>query len=188
MTDKIQIPEITDLEACVEALLFAAAEPVSPGKLALVLDNKTREIEKSLIRLEKYYLKNHYLRLMWNDGRVQLTTAPIIALSIEKLLGLQIKGMLSKAALETLAIVAYRQPITRPRIDNIRGVNSDGVLRSLLRKGLLQDMGRGEGPGRPILYSLTMEFLQYFGLSSVKDLPPLNMEEEPSTTNQEVTR
>jgi len=75
--------------------------------------------------------------------------------------------------LEALAIIAYKQPVTRPQIDSIRGVNSDGVLKNLLNKGLIQEIGRAEAPGRPILYSSTSEFLQYFGLNSIDELPPL---------------
>jgi segregation and condensation protein B len=89
---------------------------------------------------------------------------------------------LSRAALEALAIIAYEEPATRPQIDAIRGVNSDGVLKSLLSKGLIQEVGRADSPGRPILYSVTSEFLQFFGLSSLSDLPPLSasvVEEEP---------
>ena len=89
------------------------------------------------------------------------------------MLELETTSTLSQAALETLSIIAYQQPITRPQIDSIRGVNSDGVLRTLLNKGLIDDVGRAEGPGRPILYSTTTEFLKYFGLSSYEELPPL---------------
>mgnify|MGYP000878535240 FL=1 len=90
-----------------------------------------------------------------------------------KYLGIETTSRLSRAALETLAIIAYRQPITRPGIDAIRGVNSDGVLKSLLSKGLIEEIGRTEGPGRPILYGITEEFLQYFGLGSINELPEL---------------
>jgi segregation and condensation protein B len=86
---------------------------------------------------------------------------------------------LSRAALETLAIIAYQQPVTRPVVDSIRGVNSDGVIKSLLSKGLLQEVGRAEGPGRPILFGTTPEFLQHFGLNSLSELPPLNLQVEP---------
>jgi segregation and condensation protein B len=80
--------------------------------------------------------------------------------------------------LEALSIVAYQQPVTRPQVDSIRGVNSDGVMKSLLHKGLIQDVGRAPGPGRPILYASTPEFLQHFGLSSLDELPPMEVEEE----------
>jgi segregation and condensation protein B len=97
---------------------------------------------------------------------------------IEKYLGLETGTHLSRAAVETLAIVAYRQPITRPGIDAIRGVSSDGVLRSLLTKGLVQEVGRAEGPGRPILYGTSDAFLQHFGLSSLEMLPAFELPKE----------
>jgi segregation and condensation protein B len=106
-----------------------------------------------------------------------LTSAPEAAEAIETFLGLEATSRLSGAALEALAIIAYQQPVTRPQVDAIRGVNSDGVMKNLLHKGLIQEVGRAEGPGRPILYSTTPEFLGHFGLASLDDLPPLNMEE-----------
>ena len=103
----------------------------------------------------------------------------MLASIIENYLGLEATARLSRAALETLAIIAYRQPVTRPGIDAIRGVNSDGVLKSLLSKGLVQEMGRAEGPGRPILYGTTTEFLQHFGLSTLGQMPPYELPEKP---------
>jgi segregation and condensation protein B len=116
---------------------------------------------------------------------VQLTTAPEIANQVEAFLGLEATAHLSRAALEALAIIAYQQPVTRPQIDSIRGVNSDGVMKSLLAKGLLQEVGRAEGPGRPILYGTTPEFLQHFGLGSLGELPPLILP-EPEEGNKDV--
>jgi len=115
---------------------------------------------------------------------VQLTTAAEIASLVEKFLGLEAVTHLSRAALETLAIIAYQQPVTRPQVDGVRGVNSDGMMKSLLSKGLIQEAGRTDGPGRPILYSTTPEFLQHFGLSSIMELPPLavSTEAEPEPT------
>jgi segregation and condensation protein B len=99
---------------------------------------------------------------------------------VERFLGLEATTRLSRAALETLAIIAYQQPVTRPVVDSVRGVNSDGVIKSLLSKGLLQEVGRSEGPGRPILFGTTPEFLQHFGLNSLSELPSLNLPEEES--------
>jgi segregation and condensation protein B len=104
---------------------------------------------------------------------VQITTAPEATFWIERFLGLDAASRLSRAALETLAIIAYQEPVTRPQVDAVRGVNSDGVLKSLLSKGLIQEVGRAEAPGRPILYSITDTFLQHFGLSGKNELPPL---------------
>jgi segregation and condensation protein B len=124
-------------------------------------------------------LRTRGLRLQRHAGRVQLTTASELAEAVERFLGLEATSRLSRAALETLAIIAYQQPVTRPAVDSIRGVNSDGVIKSLLSKGLLQEVGRSEGPGRPILFGTTPEFLQHFGLNSLSELPPLNLQVEP---------
>jgi segregation and condensation protein B len=110
--------------------------------------------------------------------RVQLTTAPAAAALVERFLGLAASSPLSRAALEALAIVAYQQPVTRPQIEAVRGVNSDSVIKNLLTKGLIEESGRAEGPGRPVLYSTTTEFMQHFGLTALSDLPPLT----PPTT------
>jgi len=164
------------LSAKVEALLFVAIEPVSPGQLAIALETTTAELNGALDDLEAS-LRTRGLRLQRFSGRVQLTTAPESAETIEHFLGLEATSHLSKAALETLAIIAYQQPVTRPQVDAVRGVNSDGVMRSLLNKGLIQEGGRADGPGRPILYSTTPEFLQHFGLNSLTELPPLELKE-----------
>jgi condensin subunit ScpB len=101
---------------------------------------------------------------------------------IERFLGLEATSRLSRAALETLAIIAYQQPVTRPYVESIRGVSSDGVMKSLLSKGLIQEVGRAEGPGRPILYGTTADFLRHFGLNSLSELPPLDLTDVGSTT------
>ena len=108
----------------------------------------------------------------------RLTTAAEAGATIERFLGLEVTTRLSQAALEVLAIVAYLQPATRPQIDQLRGVNSDGALRSLLSKGLVEEVGRLEKPGRPILYGTTPDFLQAFGLDSVAQMPRLAEDEE----------
>jgi segregation and condensation protein B len=155
-----------------EALLFVASEPVSPTQLASVLETSVAAVESGLAELADVY-RGRGLQLERHAGLVRLTTAPEMAPLIERFLGLEATTHLSQAALEALAIVAYQQPVTRPQIEAIRGVNSDGVMKSLLSKGLIQEVGRAEGPGRPILYASTPEFLQHFGLSALEDLPPL---------------
>jgi segregation and condensation protein B len=160
------------LSAELEALLFAAPSSVTLTQLATVLEIPLTEVEKGLAELQERYVQGG-LRLQRHQGRVQLTTAPEAAELVERFLGLDVSSRLSRAALETLAMIAYQQPVTRPEIDAVRGVNSDGVLKSLLNKGLIQEMGRAERPGRPILYSTTPDFLQHFGLNSLEELPPL---------------
>jgi segregation and condensation protein B len=164
------------LSAQVEALLFVAIEPVTTGQIATALETTTPEVNRALDDLDAS-LRTRGLRLQRFSGRVQLTTAPETAEAIERFLGLEATSHLSRAALDTLAIIAYRQPVTRPHVDSIRGVNSDGVMRSLLSKGLIQEAGRAEGPGRPILYNTTPEFLQHFGLNSLTELPSLELKE-----------
>jgi len=171
------------LDAILEALLFVASGPVSVSQLADALEKTPEEVETALLKLDHGYQNQRGLRLQRFGGRIQLTTAPGLSGIVEKFLGLEATARLSKAALETMAIIAYRQPITRPGVDSIRGVNSDGVMKSLLSKGLIQETGRAEGPGRPILYSVTNDFLQHFGLSSLEELPPF--EEEPIEPEEE---
>ena len=167
------------LSVKLEALLFVAAEPVATSQLATSLDVAPSVIERGLNELDAS-LQSRGLRLQRHSGRVQLTTAPQLAEEVERFLGLEATSHLSRAALETLAIIAYQQPVTRPQIDAIRGVNSDSMLKSLLNKGLVLESGRADGPGRPILYSTTPEFLQHFGLSSILEMPPLARPEEES--------
>lgn len=168
----VSIP--SSLTATLEALLFVAAEPVSAAQLAAALDFPVAEVERGLESLQ-HLLQERGLRLQCHAGRYQLTTAPELAEVIERFLGLEATSRLSRAALETLAIIAYQQPVTRPYIESIRGVNSDGVIKSLLAKGLIQEVGRAEGPGRPLLYGTTADFLRHFGLNSLSDLPPLEL-------------
>jgi segregation and condensation protein B len=163
-----------DLTAAIEALLFVSAEPVNSLQLATALNVSIAEIEKNLILLEEK-LGSRGLRLQKHSGRFQLTSSPEFAENIEKFLGLEATTHLSRAGLETLAIVAFQQPVTRPQIEAVRGVSSDGVMRSLLSKGLIQEIGRAEGPGRPILYGTAPEFLQHYGLDSLSQLPQLNL-------------
>ncbi len=171
------------IEACLEGLLFVSAGPVTVGQLAEVLECKVQDVEEGLRSLEQAYGQGRGLSLQWHAGKVQLTTASQLSAKVEKFLGLEATARLSRAALETLAIIAYRQPVTRPGVDSIRGVNSDGVMKSLLNKGLVQEVGRSEGPGRPILYGTTSEFLQHFGLSALSGLPPFDQVDESQVNN-----
>lgn len=169
-------PVTMDSIAAVEALLFVSAEPVTSQQLAAALDISPAEVDQSLAQL-KINLQGGGLRLQQHGNRFQLTSAPEFAEKVEKFLGLEATTHLSRAGLETLAMVAYQQPVTRPQIEAIRGVSSDGVMRSLLSKGLIQEVGRADGPGRPILYGTAPEFLQHFGLDSLSQLPQLNLSE-----------
>lgn len=184
MAEIDQLMEINELKANLEALLFVAPQPVTLGQLASTLEISVSLVEKGLEFLEQDY-QDGGLRLQKHAGRVQLTTAPEMGPLIERFLGLELSSSLSHAALEALAIVAYQAPVTRPEVDSIRGVNSDGVMRSLLHKGLIQDIGRADGPGRPILYTTTPDFLHYFGISSLEELPPLEGSSSPTDNGNE---
>ena len=184
MSDIAPESSLIDLDACLEALLFVASGPVSIGQLAQALEKKPEEIEQGLKELGLGYAQQGGLSLQWHAGKVQLTTAPQVGALVTRFLGLEATARLSRAALETLAIVAHRQPITRPGIDAIRGVSSDGVLKSLLNKGLVQEAGRTEGPGRPILFETTVDFLQHFGLTSLEDLPPFEQASQDAEDEQ----
>jgi segregation and condensation protein B len=178
-----------DVLALLEAILFIAPGAVSTAQLATALETSLATVEDGLKELEMVYkdsANRRGLRLQRLHGRIQLTSAPEAAGVIEKFLGLDSSTRLSRAALETLAVIAYKEPVTRPQIDAIRGVNSDGVLKNLLNKGLIQEIGRAEAPGRPILYSITSDFLQHFGLNSLEELPPLAVDEAGLTSLEQV--
>ena len=177
MTDQPQPDPTLPLPALLESLLFVADGPVPAARLAEALNTTPEAVLVLLKELEASY-DGRGLRLQWSGGStVQLTTAPAATPYIERFLGLEFTARLSAAALEALAIIAYRQPVTRPEIDAIRGVNSDGVIRTLVSKGLIEEVGRAQGPGRPILYGTTPAFLQHFGLVSLEELPPMAEEE-----------
>ena len=178
------------LNAKIEALLFVAPGTISINQLATVLEQTPSKIEEALKELTNQY-KHRGIRLQTHRGRLQLVSAPQSSSLIEHFLGLEATTRISQAALETMAIIAYRQHVTRPEVDAIRGVNSDGVIKTLLSRGLIEEVGRGTGPGRPILYSTTPEFLGYFGLTSIADLPPLNLNlnfEQNDPTNNDILK
>jgi len=157
-------------------LLFVSSLSVTSAQLATALQTKADEVEGALASLEQS-LAQRGIRLLRHKREILLSTAPEAAEDVERLLNLESTAHLSRAALEVLAIAGYQQSVTRPQIDAVRGVNSDSVLRTLLRYGLLEEAGRSDGPGRPILYSTTPAFLQHFGLASLDQLPPLPKEE-----------
>lgn len=188
MVDQLHSSNRLRLVASLEALLFVAPGVVSAAQLAAALELTVQEVENGLKELGNQYLDESLqrgLRLQRQNGRFQLTTAPETAALIERFLGLEATSHLSRAAVETLAIIAYQHPATRPEIEAIRGVNSDGVLKSLLSKGLVQEVGRADRPGRPILYETTSDFLRHFGLNSIQELPPLELDEIPGDENSE---
>jgi segregation and condensation protein B len=174
---------IFDNFAKIEALLFVSSGLISIYQLSKALEITESEVEAHLAELDAHYKKDgHGLRLMRVKSRVQITTAPNLSKTIETFLGLEVSSTLSQAALEVLAIVAYKQPITRPEVDVVRGVNSDSVMRTLLSKGLIEELGRADTPGRPIYYGTSPEFLQYFGLETLDALPFIDFDEMEENT------
>jgi segregation and condensation protein B len=164
--------EALPLSSLLESILFVADAPVSVQQLAKLLQVSTEQIMQAIDELQAA-LQNRGVRLQWQQDRVQLTTAPASAKLVEAFLGLGATQPLSRAALETLAVIAYRQPVTRPQVDAVRGVNSDAMLKRLQSAGLIDDVGRANGPGRPVLYATSSMFLQVFGLQDLRELPPL---------------
>lgn len=162
------------LAAALESLLFVADAAVEPAQLARTLEITPAAAEAALAELDAAYRREgRGLRLQVRNGRYQLVTAPEAANLIENFLNLDASTRLSGPALETLAVAAYRQPVTRAQIEAVRGVDCSGVLRSLLQRGLLEEVGRLDAPGRPVLYGVTDLFMHHFGLTALHELPPL---------------
>ena len=178
-----------EIKGIIEALLFIYGEPLSIDRIKNVLE----EVEKGKIKSLLWELQHDYdmrlsgLRIVEVAGGFQISTRSEIAQWIKKLKKIKQSTRLSRPSLETLAIVAYKQPIVKAEIEDIRGVDSTGVIKGLLDKHLIKIIGRKDVPGRPILYATTREFLQYFGLRDISDLPTLKeltdlMEEEAGPT------
>ncbi len=166
------------LESALESLLFVADEPVDIQQFARLFNLAQGEIEAALKQLdESYRAQNRGLRLQMRQGNYQLVTAPETAQLIEAFLNLDTTTRLSGPALETLAVIAYRQPVTRAQIEAVRGVDCSGVLRSLLQRGLAEELGRVDAPGRPVLYGVTDLFMHHFGLTGMDELPPLETQD-----------
>lgn len=172
----------------IEALLFVIGdEGLSVKQLCSLLESEPMEIEAGLSELASQYRENETSGIMLKQlaGTYQLTTKPEMSDTIKKLVENPTSQVLTAASLEVLAIVAYKGPITRAQIEDLRGVKCERPIATLVSRALIQEAGRAEGTGRAILYETTKEFLNYFGLENLKDLPPLpeqvNQEEEVET-------
>lgn len=162
-------------KAAIEALLFSSPQPITPERIAGLVSLQTPQVRNFLLQLEEEYKHpDRGFFLEWVAGGVRLCSKPEYYPYIESLGRTTKSGSLSQAALESLAIIAYRQPITRPQIEAIRGVRVDSAIASLIDRGLVEEKGRADGPGRPILYGTTDEFLIRFNLNSLDELPPLD--------------
>jgi segregation and condensation protein B len=164
--------ELTETQ--LEALLFVAEKPLARAEIARLAGVDRDTVDERLGDLE-VALTQRGIRLVLSGDRVELTTAPDAGALIARYVGAD-AVRLSPAALETLAIVAYRQPVTRAVIERIRGVDSDYTVRSLLHRRLVVELGRADAPGRPILYGTGFEFLERFGITSLEDLPALDLD------------
>ena len=162
------------MTSVLESLLFVADAPVEAAQLARVVNAPVEVVEAHLRQLaEAYHAAARGLRVAERSGRFQLVTAPAAATLIETFLNLDMTTKLSAPALETLAVVAYRQPVTRAQVEAVRGVDCSGILRSLLQRGLVEEVDRLDAPGRPMRYGVTDLFMQHFGLTGLHELPPL---------------
>jgi len=162
-----------ELKRIVEALLFASSDPLSVRRIKTIVPGlETQQVLDALSELKEDYAEGtRSFQIVEVGGGYQLTTKPDYSLWVGKLIESRALQRLSRAALETLAIVAYKQPVVRSTIESIRGVNVDGVLRTLMERNLVRIVGRAEGPGRPLLFGTTRDFLMQFGLSKLSDLP-----------------
>jgi segregation and condensation protein B len=178
---------MTTQKSVIESLLFVAGdEGLSLAQICGVLNIGNEEATQVVQELQKDYQdKNRGIEIIEIAGTYQLATKTENAEYVKRLIEVPANQSLSQAALETLAIVAYRQPITRIEIEEIRGVKTERPLQTLVAKALIKEVGRAEGAGRAILYGTTKEFLSYFGLKSIDELPPLSNEIEREPIEQE---
>jgi len=166
--------ERDELGRAIEAILLVAVEPVPPGLLAELLEEAVEHIEETLDQLAAgYETARTGFVLARIAGGARLQTHPDLAPYVERFANRDVSHRLSTAALETLAIVAYRQPVSRAQISSLRGVNVDGVTRLLEQRGYIEIVGRAEGPGQPALYGTTDLFLERLGMNSLEQLPPV---------------
>lgn len=162
-----------EYRAVIQCLLFVSTEPVTSSELAKLSGLDEEVVEYTIEQLRNIYAREKMgLDIVLLDGGWQLCTRPELADIVERVFPVRKRG-LSYAALETLSIIAYRQPITRVEIEQIRGVKVEGVLQTLMDRGLIAEQGRKNAPGKPVLYITTLEFLRQFNLESLNDLPAI---------------
>ncbi|CDZ24115.1 hypothetical protein CCDG5_0998 [[Clostridium] cellulosi] len=173
--------DIKQVKAAIEAVLFASGEPISLDRLAQALETDKNTVQKILsIMMEEREGKEYGVSIVKLDDSYQLATKPEYSHYIRNAVNQRRNMPLSQAAMETLAIVAYNQPVTKGYIEQVRGVDSSRIVSSLVEKGLIEERGRLDVPGRPILYGTTLNFLRCFGLKSLNDLPRIDVDEEPA--------
>ncbi|GHV19345.1 segregation and condensation protein B [Clostridia bacterium] len=170
--------EIEEIESLLEGILFASGEPVTVRRLVEVLEQDEKVVTEAARRLQdRYKFERRGIRVVRLEGSFQMVSAPECALYVRKILEERKPPPMARATLETLAIVAYKQPVTRVEVELIRGVDSSNTVNTLAEKGLIEECGRREVPGRPMLFRTTPLFLRTFGLSSLSELPLLDTPE-----------
>ena len=163
-----------NIECALEAVLFSLGEAVEIERIAEALEVREDEVKNTFNTLKKHYEdENRGIKLIEIDGSIQMCSNPVYYECIKRVTQIKKQAGLSSAALETLSIIAYNQPVTKGTMDYIRGVDCTYSVSRLLERGFIDELGRAETPGRPILYGTTKEFLRCFGLRSLEDLPPL---------------
>jgi len=171
--------EIKQYQAAIEAIVFASGEPVPLARLALALEldeDATRRIADDWV--QDVNTRAGGITALKLDDQYQLCTGKSYAGYVRKAMDIRRNTPLSQAAMEVLAIIAYNQPVTRPFVEQVRGVDCSAVMQGLQQKGLIEEKGRMDLPGRPLLYGTTQNFLRCFGVSSLEQLPPLPQKEE----------
>lgn len=178
---------LTELEAVIEAFLFISGEAVSLGEIAKVVEMDKATTKAMIVSLaNKYETDKRGLRIIELDGSYQMCTAPECFEYIRNVMQGEERQGLSQPLLETLAIIAYKQPITKAQIEEIRGVNADHAVNKLLERGLICEAGRQDSPGKPILFETTKAFLRYFGFETLEQLPDMGSSfEKDSKTESE---
>lgn len=171
--------EFDEISGVIESILFAVAEPVKLEKLALVLEIDVDTAKQILDKMSKSYeSKKRGIIIREVDGSYQLSTKPENYHYLKRMVEPRKQQELSRAAFEVLAIIAYNQPVTKAKIDSIRGVSSERAIQTLLERELICEAGRMEVTGRPIIYEVTQDFFKSFGIKSLDDLPILEIEEQ----------
>ncbi len=176
-----------NIECALEAVLFSLGEAVEIEKLAEALEVKEEEVKEASLSLQKKYdEENRGIKIIEIENSIQMCSNPEYFECIKRVTQIKKQAGLSSAALETLSIIAYNQPVTKGTIEFIRGVDSTYSVTRLLERGLIDELGRAETPGRPILYGTTTEFLRCFGLKNLEELPPLPEKEDPLAETEKV--
>jgi segregation and condensation protein B len=179
----VERPAQEDMLPIVEAVLFVADAPIEIAALARTVNAPRGEVERALDQLTEQ-CRERGVRVQRSGELVQLVSAPQTASWVERFLGLE-HPPLTNASIETLAIIAYRQPMTRAGLEAVRGVDCDGPVRTLMARGLIEEIGRAPLPGNPVLFGTTMKFLEYFGIEKPDDLPPLPLAEDENAGDED---